>query len=129
MLFPNTPGVISKETVGNSWDILNAILGHKHHQNQTGSYRANEANICNKSDLITVCRRVSLHDRLFCHQNSGSVHGYFRPPRSVLQGLSSCQLCTQLRPTYLLNRMTRVASCSLPSVSVSLVTTLPHRPH
>ena len=23
--------VISKETVGNSWDILNAILGHKYH--------------------------------------------------------------------------------------------------
>ena len=45
------------------------------------------------------------------------------------QGLSSCQLCTQIRPTYLLNRMTRVASCSSPSVSVSLVTTLPHCPH
>ena len=25
--------VISKEALGNSWDILSAILGHKYHQN------------------------------------------------------------------------------------------------
>ena len=27
--------VISKETVGNSWDISSAILGHKYHQNHS----------------------------------------------------------------------------------------------
>ena len=41
--------VISKEAVGNSWDILNAILGHKYHSNQTASYLMNETKICNKS--------------------------------------------------------------------------------
>ena len=50
---------LSKETVGNSWDILNAILGHKYHQNHANislesgkqSYLASEANTCNKSDF------------------------------------------------------------------------------
>ena len=27
--------IIYKETVGNSWDILSAILGHKYHQNHS----------------------------------------------------------------------------------------------
>ena len=43
--------VISKETVGNSWDVLNAILGHRYHQNHSESYLANESNICNKSEF------------------------------------------------------------------------------
>ena len=33
---PHSPTlVISKETVGNSWDISSAILGHKYHQNHS----------------------------------------------------------------------------------------------
>ena len=31
--------VISKETVGNSWDISSAILGHKYHQNHSNRSR------------------------------------------------------------------------------------------
>ena len=34
--------VISKEAVGNSWDILNAILGHKYHQSQSDTFVAIE---------------------------------------------------------------------------------------
>ena len=30
--------VISEETVGNSWDILYSILGHKYHQNRPNSH-------------------------------------------------------------------------------------------
>ena len=40
--------IIIKEMVRNSWDILDAILGHKCRQNH--SNRA-KANICNKSDF------------------------------------------------------------------------------
>ena len=42
---------ISKEVVGSSKDIWKAILGHKYHSDQSASYLANEANICNKSEL------------------------------------------------------------------------------
>ena len=41
--------LVSKVTVGNSWDILSAILRHKYHQNH--SYVVNEASICSKSDF------------------------------------------------------------------------------
>ena len=34
----DTEMVISKETVENFWDILNAILGHKYHQNHSNMY-------------------------------------------------------------------------------------------
>ena len=34
--------IISKEAVGNSWDILNAILRHKYHSNQSNSFISNE---------------------------------------------------------------------------------------
>ena len=35
-------GVISKEAVGNIWDILNAILGHSYHSDQSNSFMRNE---------------------------------------------------------------------------------------
>ena len=34
--------VISRETVGNSWDILNAILGHKYNQNHSNRVISSE---------------------------------------------------------------------------------------
>ena len=44
--------VISKEAVGNSWDILYAILGDNIIQIiQTASYLMNEAKICNKYEF------------------------------------------------------------------------------
>ena len=43
---------MSKETVEHSWDILNAILGHKYYQNHSNRViLAHEANICNNSDF------------------------------------------------------------------------------
>ena len=34
--------VISMEAVGNSWDILNAILSHIYHSNQSNGFISNE---------------------------------------------------------------------------------------
>ena len=34
-VFPHSLSVIFKETVGTSWDILYAILGHKYHENHS----------------------------------------------------------------------------------------------
>ena len=57
---------VSKETVGNSWDLLDAILDHKH-QNHPESYLANEANrFAVKVTLIIVCQRVSPQYTIDC---------------------------------------------------------------
>ena len=69
------------ETVGQSWDILIAILGHKYQITQTGPYLVNEANICKKSDFDYTYTSYSLqmgessvHDRLFCqHREACTV--------------------------------------------------------
>ena len=55
---------LSKEAVGNSWDLLNAIsLVH---------ILRRKPNFAIKMSLITVCN-WSVHDRLFClHQRKGS---------------------------------------------------------
>ena len=68
------------------WHWRQKFLGHvKRHfgpqilQNETGSYLAKEANICNKRDFdySLLMGESSVHDRLFCqHQQSGSVHNY-----------------------------------------------------
>ena len=41
--------VISKEALGNSWDILSAILSHKYHQNHP------ERNLQPKTEFDHVC--------------------------------------------------------------------------
>ena len=68
--------------VGNSWDILNAILGHKYHSNQSNGFISNEwsQNLQQKWVLLqSVNGELSVHDQLFCrHQHWGGLHGVTR---------------------------------------------------
>ena len=66
-------GTIAKETVGNSWDILYAVLGHKYHNHSDRVistlviiYNWNEANICNKNYFGSVCEWVNLQYTIDC---------------------------------------------------------------
>ena len=71
--------VISKDTVWNSWDILNAILGHTYHQNHSNRVISSERSqhLQQHFDYSLGKWVSSVHDRLFCrHQHSESMHGY-----------------------------------------------------
>ena len=62
--------VIPKEAVGNSWDILNAILSHIYHSNQSNGFISNEWVL-----LQSVKGELSVHGQLFCRrQHWGSLH-------------------------------------------------------
>ena len=64
--------VISKETVGNSWDISSAILDHKYHQNHSNRSSEWRQHLQQKWLIQYVNGWV---DWLFYwHQHSGSVH-------------------------------------------------------
>ena len=58
--------VMSKVTVRNSGDIFKPVWATINRMTQIGSYLANEANICNKSDLITVCKWVGPQYTIDC---------------------------------------------------------------
>ena len=73
--------MISKEAVGNSWDILNAILSHIY-SDQSNGFISNEwiQNLQQKWVLLqSVKGEFSVHDQLFCrHQHRGSLHSVTR---------------------------------------------------
>ena len=70
------------EAVRNSWNILNAILGHIYHSNQSNGFISNEwiQNLQKKWVLLqSVKGEFSVHDQLFCrHQHRGSLHSVTR---------------------------------------------------
>ena len=66
--------VTSKETVGISWDISSAILGHKYHRNHSNRSSEWSQHLQQKWLIQSVNGWV---DQLFYwHQHSGSLHGY-----------------------------------------------------
>ena len=80
-------GWISKEAVGNSWVILNDILGHKVLKSIKHVHLANEGKLSTKVNLIFCtdwrlkrCVQVGVHNRVlrrhqhWRHQHWGSVH-------------------------------------------------------
>ena len=66
--------VISKEVVGNSWDILNVILGHKYHSNQSNGFIFNEwsQNLQRKWVLLQSVKG-ELSVLYFCHSLCGDL--------------------------------------------------------
>ena len=74
--------VIFTAAVGNSWEILNAILGHKYHSNQSNGFISNEwsHNLQQKWVLLqSVNGELSVHDQLFCrHQHWWSLYSVTR---------------------------------------------------
>ena len=65
--------VISKETVGNSWDISSAILGHGY---QNHSNRSHEWSQHLQQKWLMQCVNGWVDPSFYWHQHSGSVHGY-----------------------------------------------------
>ena len=55
---------MSKEAVGNSWDILYAILGHKYRIIQTGSDQASKPKMCKKRREVLSYNFVSFSGRM-----------------------------------------------------------------
>ena len=66
--------VISKEIVGNSWDISSAILGHKYHQNHSNRSSEWRQHLQQKWLIQSLNGRVN--QLFYRHQHSGSLHDY-----------------------------------------------------
>ena len=79
--------MISKEAVGNSWDILNVILSHLYHLHKKKrkgkkGFISDEwiQSLQQKWVLLQPIKgEIAVHDQLFCrHQHWGSLHGVTR---------------------------------------------------
>ena len=70
------------EAVGNSWDILIAILSHIYNSNQSNGFISNKwiQNVQQKWVLLQSLKgEFSVHDQLFCRrQHWGSLQGVTR---------------------------------------------------